>query len=65
MAGKHQIRDEISKMQKHLDIVMEDLVNVIVLLRDNHLDKEADYFDTIGQELYMIKESLNQLYSYF
>jgi len=65
MTGKNQIRSEIDKMNKHLDITMQDLVNVIVLLRDNNLIKEADYFDTIGQELYMIKESFNQLYSYF
>jgi len=65
MTGKNQIRSEIDKMNKHLDIVMQDLINVIVLLRDNDLTKEADYFDTIGEELYMIKESLNQLYSYF
>jgi len=65
MTGKNQIRSEIDKMNKHLDITMQDLINVIVLLRDNDLTKEADYFDVIGQELYVIKESLQQIYSYF
>jgi len=65
MTGKNQIRSEIDKMNKHLDIVMQDLINVIVLLRDNDLTKEAEYFNVIGEELYVIKESLNQLYSYF
>ncbi len=65
MTNKNIIRNEIDKISNHLDIIMADLVNVIALLRDNNLMKEADYFDGVGQELYIIKESINQLRSYF
>ena len=65
MASKKTIRNEFEKIDKHLDVVLVDLYNVLELLKDGQLTQEASYIETLGAYLYAVKESLQEMYHYF